>query len=269
MHPGPGTGADFDGDIQSDPKGPWTSYANQITSVAFVEEGGKKVNAPADCTCLFFGLREVTSIDASGLDTSLTENMAYMLHSCSALRSLDTTGWNTSSVTNMFGTFAYCLYLPSLDLSDWDTKSVTNMSGAFINCRSLKSLDLSGWDTGNVTDMAYMFQNCSALTTIYVGKSWNTDSVTNSSVMFDGCDKLVGGAGTTYDASHTDKSYAHADGGTDNPGYLMVASGTTYTNGWVDLHDGCGHSPYALLDLFDILRAAQRPATWGHAPVYQ
>lgn len=38
--------------------------------------------------------------------------------------------------------------------------------------------------------------------------------------MFSGCTKLIGGAGTKYDSSHTDKAYAHVDGGTGNPGYL-------------------------------------------------
>ena len=38
--------------------------------------------------------------------------------------------------------------------------------------------------------------------------------------MFQDCKSIVGGAGTTYDANHTDASYAHADQGAANPGYL-------------------------------------------------
>ena len=40
--------------------------------------------------------------------------------------------------------------------------------------------------------------------------------------MFKGCTSLVGGMGTTYDASHVDAAYAHFDGGASNPGYLTV-----------------------------------------------
>ena len=38
--------------------------------------------------------------------------------------------------------------------------------------------------------------------------------------MFNNCTSLVGGQGTTYDDSHIDKTYAHIDGGTSNPGYF-------------------------------------------------
>ena len=38
--------------------------------------------------------------------------------------------------------------------------------------------------------------------------------------MFFGCTNLVGGAGTAYDNSHTDHTYARIDGGTEAPGYF-------------------------------------------------
>ena len=38
--------------------------------------------------------------------------------------------------------------------------------------------------------------------------------------MFGECTSLVGGQGTTYDANHIDKTYAHIDGGPSNPGYF-------------------------------------------------
>ena len=38
--------------------------------------------------------------------------------------------------------------------------------------------------------------------------------------MFQNCTSLVGGKGTTYNANHVDKAYAHIDGGTSNPGYF-------------------------------------------------
>ena len=38
--------------------------------------------------------------------------------------------------------------------------------------------------------------------------------------MFSGCTKLIGGAGTKYNSSYVDKTYARIDGGTSNPGYF-------------------------------------------------
>jgi hypothetical protein len=43
--------------------------------------------------------------------------------------------------------------------------------------------------------------------------------------MFSGCYRLVGGAGTQYDVSHTDHTYARIDGGTANPGYFTAKAG--------------------------------------------
>ena len=115
-----------------------------------------------------------------------------------------------------------CSGLTSLDLSNWDTGSVTDMGWMFDGCSNLTSLDVSNWDTGSVTDMRAMFQGCSILHTIYVGSKWNVDKVAKYSNMFMFDTKLVGGAGTKYDASHTGRDYAHIDGGTSNPGYLTA-----------------------------------------------
>ena len=68
--------------------------------------------------------------------------------------------------------------------------------------------------------MEGMFVNCSQATTIYAGSAWSTNAVTSSAGMFSNCTKLVGGKGTTYNSSHTDKAYAHIDGGPSNPGYF-------------------------------------------------
>ena len=94
------------------------------------------------------------------------------------------------------------------------------MNGMFLECSGLTSLDLSSFNTAKVTDMSYMFDFCRNLVTVYVGDEWSTTAVTNSSGMFSDCLSIVGGRGTTYDANHIDKAYAHIDGGTSNPGYF-------------------------------------------------
>jgi surface protein len=127
---------------------------------------------------------------------------------------------NTSEVTNMWRMFGWCSELTSLDLSHFNTSKVTNMAYMFYRCTGLTSLDLSSFNTTNVTDMSAMFYYCSNLTTIYAGEEWSTEAVANSSQMFNYSTSLVGGQGTTYDANHVDKEYAHIDGGPSNPGYF-------------------------------------------------
>ena len=127
---------------------------------------------------------------------------------------------NTSEVTNMSNMFYGCSQLTSLDLSGCNTSQVTNMSRMFRGCTGLASLDLSSFNTSQVTRMSSMFSRNSNLQTIYVGNGWSTAAVTYSSDMFWNCTSLVGSHGTTYDANHVDKTYAHIDGGTSNPGYL-------------------------------------------------
>ena len=96
------------------------------------------------------------------------------------------------------------------------------MISMFQNCMKLTSLNMSNFDTSKVTEMNYMFFRCTSLTTIYCGNGWNTGNVNSSSRMFEDCNNLMGGMGTVYDSSHTDKAYAHVDGGPDNPGYFTL-----------------------------------------------
>ena len=128
---------------------------------------------------------------------------------------------NTSEVTNMTWMFGNCTELTSLDLTHFNTTKVTDMSAMFYSCESLSSLDLSSFSTSQVTRMPSMFYRCTNLRTVYVGNGWSTAAVTYSANMFSGCTRLVGGQGTTWSSSNpTDKTYAHIDGGTSNPGYF-------------------------------------------------
>ena len=69
-------------------------------------------------------------------------------------------------------------------------------------------------------NMSTMFCDMTNLKTIYVSNKFNTNNVTNSSDMFTNSANLVGGAGTKYNSSYVDKTYARIDGGTSNPGYF-------------------------------------------------
>ena len=145
-----------------------------------------------------------------------------MFGSLTTLTALDISGFNTSNVTDMNGMFTYCEKLTELDVSSFDTSSIRDMDYMFCGCSSLTALDLSSFDTSSVRYMPEMFCDCSALTTIMVSDLWNTDAVISSEKMFLGCTNLVGGNGTVYDSSKTDKTYARIDK-PGQPGYLTQA----------------------------------------------
>ena len=163
------------------------------------------------------------SLDVSNFNTSIVTNMGNMFAKCMFLENLDVSNFDTSSVNYMNGMFYDCEGLTSLDVSNFDTSKVTNMSGMFYNCVELTNLDLSNFNTNKVEDMFQMFRDSAKLTTIYVNSNkWSTANVTSSGNMFYNCKSLVGGAGTIFTSSQTDKTYARVDGGTSNPGYLTL-----------------------------------------------
>ena len=158
-----------------------------------------------------------TMLDVSNFNTSNVTNMSYMFYYSQAT-TLDVSNFNTSKVTNMSYMF-WNSKSTMLDVSNFNTSNVTNMSYMFSGSKAT-TLDLNNFDTSKVTNMSYMFSSSTNLKTIYVSNKFNTDKVTSSTYMFYGCTKLIGGAGTKYNSSYIDKTYAHIDGGTSSPGYF-------------------------------------------------
>ena len=199
-------------------------------------------NKPIVSMSYMFGGSKATTLDLSNFDTSNVTDMSKMFQSSKAT-TLDVSNFDTSNITDMSRMFDRS-QATTLDLSNFDTSNVTDMSWMFwgskattldvsnfntskvtnMNCMFSSSqattLDVSNFDTSNVTDMGYMFYNSTNLKTIYVSNKFNTDKVTYSTNMFSGCTNLVGGAGTKYDSTKIDKTYARIDGGTSNPGYF-------------------------------------------------
>jgi surface protein len=194
------------------------SYYN-VTKVVFATSfAGARPTSTAYWFYFMENLQSITGLNY--LNTSEVTNMSAMFEKCSSLTSLNLSSFNTSKVTAMEYMFYGCSSLTSLDLSSFNTSNVTYMENMFYNCSSLTRLDLSSFNTSKVKYMDSMFRNNSNLRTIYVGNGWSTAAVTGSLDMFYNCTSLVGGKGTTYDANHTDKAYAHLDGGPSNPGYF-------------------------------------------------
>ena len=187
-------------DLNSGTKIPdWYSSRENVTTVVF--DASFKDARPTSTSFWFYGMSKLTFI---------ADMEEYL---------------NTSEVTYMGAMFYGCSKLTSLDVSGFNTENVTAMNNMFYGCSGLTSLDVSSLNTENVTNMTSMFQNCSSLTTIYCDKGWNKEGLTSTD-MFNGCTKLVGGNGTVYNSSNITATYAHIDGGTDNPGYFTRIGGT-------------------------------------------
>ncbi len=125
--------------------------------------------------------------------------------------------------TSTYGWFYAMSELSTItNLGNLNTSEVTTMNSMFDGCMSLMGLDLSSFNTSSVESVFSMFAGCKNLKTIIVDDEWDVSDVLvdNSTNMFYECTSLVGRNGTTYDASHIDKTYAHVDGGASNPGYL-------------------------------------------------
>ena len=158
------------------------------------------------------------TINLKSFNTSNVIDMNHMFYYNSNVSSLDLSGFNTSNVTDMAGMFAHISVI-SLNLSDFDTSNVIDMSGMFNNGK-FNILDLSEFNTEKLESIAYMFMGNADLKTIYVSDKFVIDNVRLHTGTFRDCTNLVGGSGTTYDSSKVDKTYAHIDGGTSNPGYF-------------------------------------------------
>ena len=211
-----------------------------------------------DMSYMFSNCESLTSLDLSTFNTSKVTSMAVMFWGCTNLTSLDVSSFNTSNVTSMQSMFGHSNNLTILDLSSFDTHNVTVMYEMFSDCWQLKTLDLRGFNTSKVTSMRAMFYGCTDLETIYTRNDWNTAAVGNSVDMFFNCVRLVGGQGTTYNNSHTDKTYARIDGGPSNPGYFTE---------WKEAYACYTPSNKTLTFYFDKLRSSRTGTTydlnWG------
>ena len=185
-------------------------------------------------------------IDLSGFDTSNVTNMYEMFNDSQAVEIKGLEKFNTSKVTNMAAMFGDS-QSATLDLSSFDTSNVTDMRSMFAwsKASEIKGLnkfntskvtnmkymfygshvyeiDVSNFDTSKVTDMKFMFSDSSNLKHIYVSDKFVTTNVTDDYNMFENSPNLVGGAGTIYDSTKIDKTYARVDGGTSSPGYFTL-----------------------------------------------
>ena len=201
---------------------------------------------------MFSGCNNLTELDVSSFDTKNVTSMSNMFANCRSLPHLDISNFNTSKVEYMSGMFRGCSSLTDIDVSHFDTRNVISLggpkvsengyiAGMFQGCENLTSLNLCSFNTAKVESMSLMFYGCKKLEKVYVSEEWTTENVTNADLMFANCTALVGEKGTTYSASHVDKTYARIDNAPSAPGYFTykapVQKGDANGDGVIDTQD--------------------------------
>ena len=183
---------------------------------------------------MFYNCQSLTSLDVSRFDTSNVLNLQEMFLWCSGLTELDLSSFKISpNLTNIAFMFENCQKLEKLTLGSnfnpGNSIKLKSLRHLFNECHSLETLDLSNFDTSRILDTWGMFGNCQRLTTIYASEKfvlaqvednyypgkWNGETFSpgdTSQYMFAGCTNvLVGGNGTRFDSTMTDKTYALID----------------------------------------------------------
>jgi uncharacterized repeat protein (TIGR02543 family) len=201
----------------------WFAHFSKLSSIEHLEY--LNTESVTDMKCMFYSCEGLSTINVSNFNTANVEDMGEMFGHCK-ITNLDVSNFNTASVKETYAMFYDCSNLINIDVSNFNTASVTKMREMFYGCSGLTTLDLSSFNSAQVTDMNAMFRGCNNLTTIKVSNEWTTSNVSDDENMFYGCSNLVGGNGTTYDADHTDKTYARIDGGSESatPGYLTAGN---------------------------------------------
>ena len=210
------------------------AFAN-VYHVKTIDLRGIDTSHVTDMTAMFNDCADLENIlGLDEFDTSSVTEMAAMFHGTLSLTSINLSNFNTSNVTTMAGMFANNSGLTNLNITSFNTNSLTNMTGMFFGDTGLTTIDLSSFNTSNVTDMSLLFAMAemgnnsnltpinNSLTTIKVGNNWSTSNVTTDTNMFYNCTHIVGGSGTVFDSNYINKTYAHVDGGSTNPGYLTL-----------------------------------------------
>ncbi len=156
-----------------------------------------------------------------------TASMDYLFSNNGALLKVDLSNANTTNVQSMADVFYFDNSLNEVNLTGINTSNVTNMRDMFYHCISLVTIDLSSFDTSSLVvendnyGAAFMFYDCPALTTIYVSNTWDISNHPTGMPIFYNNGSLVGGNGTTYDSTKTDKNMAVIDT-EETPGYLTL-----------------------------------------------
>lgn len=155
--------------VSGNGKYPWDEHREQIRSVTFEE----KVTGVVSLVGAFMNCSALEEIDLSGLDTSKTVDMSWLLCGCGSLKKADLSMLDTGRVADMSCMFLSCRSLKEVIFGSIDTSSVMDMSRMFMCCSDLKGLDLSGLDNSALKMAEDMFFGCEGLRYLDPGKGFS------------------------------------------------------------------------------------------------
>lgn len=119
---------------------------------------GKRALANDNAAYLFAGLKRLSYIDLSMLDTSKTRDFMRFFSGCSALSSVDLSLLDTRSAVRTRSMFNGCDALSVMRVDGWDVSALKDASYMFANTPALISLDLSAWNLSGVAYTTAMLQ---------------------------------------------------------------------------------------------------------------
>ena len=136
----------------------WNTAALKNTSKMFMDYSGQK--------------HALTTVDATGWDTSKLEDAGYMFMECRGLTAIKgIEDWNVDSLKDAQNMFQDCQKLQTINVTNWNTASLENASVMFSSCKALRSIDISKWDMSKVTSSGAMFSYCESLTDLTLPKN--------------------------------------------------------------------------------------------------
>ena len=161
---------------------------------------------------LFWGCKELITLDLTGFDTTKVTSMNYMFRACSKLEEimLDPTKFTDDSLTSVYRMFDECNALKQIDFRGFKGEKLVNAQSWFAQCKKLEYIDLSNFNDGSkITNLNYTFQNLgseySKGCAIFSNK-WNLNNVSNHTDTITGAKFNLYGT-TYYPAGYDDSCF--------------------------------------------------------------
>ena len=197
---------------------PWVEKRADITNVKF-----GSVVQPTSMAYWFQNAFSLTDIDWTNFDGSnVTSIRAFLARTAIVSVTLPA----MPNLESLQYAFNKCQNATSIDLSNVGATNVTNTQDTFQGCYALTEISLVG--LGGMVDKAdrtfanYTGEGDMSLVTIYSDGALKFYAASSSTSMFRGCPSLVGGQGTAFDSSVTNKDWARIDNPPTEKGYFTA-----------------------------------------------
>ena len=133
---------------------------------------------------MFHGCTNLTSVDISHFDTSVSISCASMFARTTNLKVINLGNISLKGdLGEMFGGSG----ISNIDFSHVDTSQATDMKFMFAYMGNITTLDISSFDTSKTTNMNWMFSYSNNLKTIKVGSKFTFKNVKQCEYFLDNC----------------------------------------------------------------------------------